>query len=371
MNRKRSLLYFSPCTPDARGTGWEQRAYSQILGYSRFMDVGVWFMPSVDNLDLSRLSELVPLARSTTAFYPCAFDDPKLGLQRRLMEHLRSADVVHVCRLPQLALNVQHACIIWDIDELPWSARPAASPSPLVTRESTAAIDPTYARGAARVRVVMACSQRERPPQAKRFVVMPAVVPIAPAADTPYQAGQNGLLFVGNLNYAPNFDALVYLRNNVLPELLRIMPGVAITIVGRSPASKEAWEAIDRLRQTPQFEFVFDVPDCAPYYRQCAAAIVPVRIGGGTRVKILEAFAQRLPVVSTAKGCEGLAIAHGEHLLIADDPKAFAARCVDVIQDAALRERLVAGGLAYVEAHHTQPVVDRVLAQTISELFPG
>jgi len=367
---KRSVIFFSPCTPDAYGTGWEQRMYSQILGYSRFMDVDVWFMPSVDNPELSRISAVIPHARSTTAFYPCAFDDPSVGLQRRLFDHLARADVAHVCRLTQLAANVTHKCVIWDIDELPWPARRDAA-GPLITRGPAPVLDPMYARGVAKARVVMACSARERPPNARQFAVLPAVVPIPAAEDAGPDSARKSLLFVGNLNYLPNYDALVYLQEAVLPALLERMPDVRVTIVGRSPATDEARAAIERLRRVPQFDFEFDVPDCAPFYRRCAVSISPIRLGGGTRVKILEAFAQRLPVVSTTKGCEGLDVRHGEHLLIADEPAAFAQRCAEAMADAALWTRLTAAGLAYVETHHTQQVVDRVLADTIAGLFPG
>jgi len=364
------VLFFSPCTPDAYGTGWEQRSYSQLCGYGRIVDVDVWFMPSVDNPDLSRLAAVVPHARSTTAFYPCAFDDPKLGLQRRLMDHLAAADVVHVGRLPQLALNITHKCVIWDIDELPWSPKPPGTADRLVVRAPASSVDPLYARGAAKARVVMACSLRERPPGARQFVVVPNVVPIPDKASASSGAQGANLVFVGNLNYLPNYDALLYLQEAVLPALIAVMPDVRITIVGRSPATDEARAAIDRLRRVPQFDFAFDVPDCTPYYRRSSVSIAPIRLGGGTRVKILEAFAQRVPVVSTSKGCEGLDVVNGEHLLVADEPRAFALRCAEVMRDAAMRERITTAGLTFVEAHHTQPVVDRALAETLRGLFP-
>jgi glycosyltransferase involved in cell wall biosynthesis len=318
-------------------------------------------MPTADNPDLARAAGVLAHVRSATAFYPCAFDDPGLGLQRRLMAQLAAADVVHVFRLPQLVLNIAHKCMIWDIDELPWSPKPAAA----------AVTDPVYARGAAKVRVVMAASSRERPAGAKRFVVLPVAVPIPDdAVMHGEEGGRAGLLFVGNLNYLPNFDALVHLRDTLLPALIELMPDVRVTIVGRAPATDQARVAIDQLRKVPQFEFVFDAPDCAPYYRRCAMAITPIRLGGGTRVKILEAFAQGVPVVSTVKGCEGLDVVDGEQLLIADDPRTFARRCAEVLSDPALRARITAGGLAYVQAHHTQQAVDRVLAETIGGLFP-
>lgn len=369
MNSRRSVLFFSPCTPDVFGTGWEQRSFAQISGYSRIAHVDVWFMPSVDNPNLARLAALGSRVRSITAFYPCAFDDPNTGLRQRLMTHLAAADIAHVCRLPQLALNLTHPCVVWDIDELPWSAKRPAAAGPLVTREPPAPVDPLYARAAAKARVVMASSPRERLAAARQFVVIPNVVPIPPASDARIEAPDANLLFVGNVNYLPNVDALAYLREALLPALVDAMPQVRITVVGRAPATDEARAAIERLRGAPQFEFVFDVPDCSPYYRRSAVAIAPIRLGGGTRIKILEAFAHRVPVVSTTKGCEGLEVKHGEQLLIADDPRSFALRCTEVVRDGALRSRITAAGYAYVDAHHSQSVVDRLLDETAAGLF--
>jgi glycosyltransferase involved in cell wall biosynthesis len=372
LNTRRSLLFFSPCTPDPRGTGWEQRAYSLLLGYSRFMDVDAWFMPTLDNPDLSRVAPMMSMLRSATAFYPVLFNDPQLGFQRRLMSHLAAADVVHVSRLPQLVLNVAHERIVWDIDELPWSAKPpqSGSRSPRVGRDAATAIDPGYERGAARCRMVLACSPLERLPAAEKFMVIPNVVAVPPERGIPdAEASAANLLFVGNLNYLPNIDALAYLQADILPPLLKLVPALRVTIAGRSPATDEAKAAVDRLRRSPQFEFVFDAPDLAPCYRRCALAIAPIRLGGGTRIKIVESFAHRRAVVSTTKGCEGLEVEHGTHLLIADTPGDFAARCAQLLRDAALRERLAGNAHAYFETRHTQTVVDRRLAEVIDQVL--
>lgn len=368
LNARRTLSFFSPCTPDPRGTGWEQRAYSLLRAYAEFMHVDAWFMPTFDNPDLARASALMSTVRTATAFYPCAFDDPGLGLQRRLMTQLASADAVHVSRLPQLAANLPHKTILWDIDELPWSAaRPDAGSGPL-QRAAPPRLDALYARAAGRCRVVMACSPLERLPGASRFVVMPNVVSGACGQEA---AADGPLLFVGNLNYLPNIDALTWFQAEVLPLLLARVPHVQVQIVGRAPASDEARAAIERLQRSPQFRFAFDVPDCAPYYAACAATIAPIRIGGGTRIKIVESFAHRRAVVSTTKGCEGLEVDDDRQLLIADDASSFASRCADLLCDAGLRERLAAAGQGYAERCHAQSVVDALIRRTVDDLLPA
>lgn len=332
------------------------------------MDVHLWFMPTLDNPDLSRLGAVNGIVRSATAFYPNLFNDPALGLQRRLVSQLQSVDVAHVFRFPQLAANIAHGCVVWDIDELPWTAKrlaagvTSASPPP-------AQLDPAYVRGAQKSRVVLGCSAREKLPGARRFVVMPNVAASPLIDDAAPVARDSSLLFVGNLNYAPNVDALEFFQNEILPLLVSLVPDVRVTVVGRAPASDEALAAVNRLRRSPQITVVLDAPDCTPYYLRCAAAIAPIRVGGGTRIKIVEAFAHRRPVVSTTKGCEGLDVVDGTHLLVADDPKRFAEQCALLLHDEPQAQRVARAGFDYFESTHTQQVIDASLRQIADELF--
>jgi glycosyltransferase involved in cell wall biosynthesis len=101
------------------------------------------------------------------------------------------------------------------------------------------------------------------------------------------------------------------------------------------------------------------VADLAPVYADADAVVVPLRAGGGTRIKILEAFVHRRPVVSTSLGAEGLEVEHHRHLLLADTPEDFAAQCARLAGDPALRESLTAGGFELASTRHT---VERVRA---------
>ena len=128
------------------------------------------------------------------------------------------------------------------------------------------------------------------------------------------------LMFIGNMGYQPCVDAVRYFCNDILPRIRRELPAIELWIVGDgAPAEVRALTA-NGVNVTGR------VGDVVPYYAQCSVCIVPLRAGGGTRLKILEAMALGRPVVSTTIGCEGLEVRDGEHLLIADSPERFAER---------------------------------------------
>jgi polysaccharide biosynthesis protein PslH len=137
------------------------------------------------------------------------------------------------------------------------------------------------------------------------------------------------------MDWLPNIDAAQFFAAEVLPYIRKERPNCRIMIAGRRPAS-----AIKELAQRDSGIVVTGtVPDVRPYLWASTVAIVPLRIGGGTRLKIFEAMAARLPVVSTSIGAEGLPVTEGEHIAIADNPERFARCCLDLLTDAGLRQR--------------------------------
>lgn len=371
VSARRKLLFVSPCTPDPLGTGWEQRAYSFLLGYSRFMDVDLWFAPTSDNPDLTRMAPLSALCRSITAFHPLLLSDGRTGLKARLLHHLSSSDLVHVFRFQEFVWNIGHKCIVWDIDELPWSLRQGGGnagvpPSPNAQVER---INEALARCVSKCRMIMGSSRLERPNDCTRFTVIPNVVRSPSNADTETPTESTRLLFVGNLNYLPNTEALAFFRDRVLPDLEAMVPDVRILVVGRSPVTDAARSAIAQFQANRRFEFAFDVPDCAPFYSRSTASIAPIRTGGGTRLKIIESFAHCRPVVSTSKGCEGLDVQDGEHLRIADSAPEFAQACAELLRKTTLRARLADAARRFCEREHSQPVVDGLLESTVARLI--
>lgn len=124
----------------------------------------------------------------------------------------------------------------------------------------------------------------------------------------------NNLVFVGSMDWMPNDDGIRWFTESVFPGVRRQIPNATLTVVGRAPSP-----AMQRIAsRIPGVEVTGTVPDVRPYLQRAAASVVPLRIGGGTRLKIYEAMAAGTPVVSTTIGAEGLPVHHGEHLLIAD-----------------------------------------------------
>jgi glycosyltransferase involved in cell wall biosynthesis len=172
---------------------------------------------------------------------------------------------------------------------------------------------------------------------------------LRPRAEQP--AGRR-ILFLGSLDYSPNVDAVSHLVDDVLPHLRD--SGVTLDLVGSHP--RKAVHAAARRSPVP-VEVAGHVPDTAPYWDRARALVVPLRIGGGTRLKILEALARGVPVVSTTIGCEGLGLRPGDDLLVADDPRELAAAVERLLGDDDLCRALAAHGRATVEARYDWRVI--------------
>ena len=142
-------------------------------------------------------------------------------------------------------------------------------------------------------------------------------------------------VFTGSLAYPPNADGAEHLLADIWPRVRAAVPGVACAIVGRDPSPRlRARHGRDGVTVTGP------VPDVRPYLARAGVFVAPLRAGGGTRLKILEAMASGCAVVTTTVGAEGLAVQHGRDLILADDPESFAQATVRVLQDLALRCRL-------------------------------
>jgi glycosyltransferase involved in cell wall biosynthesis len=134
------------------------------------------------------------------------------------------------------------------------------------------------------------------------------------------------LLFCGNLSYGPNLDGLQWFLARAWPLILATHPDATLHIVGKTPDPLLFRHVDDKS--------VFlhaDVPSVLPFYLNASVAIAPILAAGGTRIKILESFANRRPVVSTTIGAEGLDVVHGDHCLIADTPQLFATACCELL----------------------------------------
>ncbi len=144
------------------------------------------------------------------------------------------------------------------------------------------------------------------------------------------------LIFNGSLNYWPNYDAMNYFLTEIFPLILKKIPDCEILITGNN-------ENVD-IHTLPSHSgkviFTGFVENIQSLVTSCAACVVPLRHGAGTRLKILEAMAAGTPVITTPKGAEGLEVKHGQHLLIANTPQEFANLTVQILSDLSLREKL-------------------------------
>jgi sugar transferase (PEP-CTERM/EpsH1 system associated) len=165
-------------------------------------------------------------------------------------------------------------------------------------------------------------------------------------AAAPEPSAGRGLVFTGSMDWLPNEDAVTYFCREILPQIRMDEPETTFTIVGRAPTP-----AVTRLAATPGVTVTGRVDDVRPYLREAAVYVVPLRIGGGTRLKIFEAMAMGKAVVSTTVGAEGLPVDDGVHLLLADEPQVFARSVVRLLRRLDRRRAL--------EAAARQLVVDR------------
>jgi glycosyltransferase involved in cell wall biosynthesis len=145
----------------------------------------------------------------------------------------------------------------------------------------------------------------------------------------------NTLVFNGAMTYNANYDAVAYFLKEIYPQVIRQAPEVRLRVTGSTAGVNLAALPLDE-----HVELTGYVPDIRPVVAQSWACVVPLRIGGGTRLKILEAMSLGTPVISTTKGAEGLEAEHGAHLLIADTPDEFAAQVVRLLRSAELRQEL-------------------------------
>jgi len=139
----------------------------------------------------------------------------------------------------------------------------------------------------------------------------------------------HNLVFTGSMDWLPNEDAIRYFTEAILPRVRERVPDVTLTVVGRKPYSS----LLELQKRDAAIEVTGRVEDVRPFMERAAAYIVPIRIGGGTRLKIYEAMAMAKPIISTTIGAEGLPVADGTEILLADSPEAFAAGVVRVLTD--------------------------------------
>lgn len=200
-------------------------------------------------------------------------------------------------------------------------------------------------------------------PEYHRVHIVPNAVDLATYAGDYGLPEPNTLIHTGALSYRANYDAVAYLLREVYPLIRRRRPKTVLRITGSTDGLD-----LSALLTPPGATFTGYLPDIRPALAQSWVSLVPLRIGGGTRLKILEAMALGTPVVSTAKGAEGLDVRHGEEILIGDTPAHLADAAVSVLEDPCLRARLAAGGRSLVEERYGWHRIGQDLRRLVREI---
>jgi sugar transferase (PEP-CTERM/EpsH1 system associated) len=170
------------------------------------------------------------------------------------------------------------------------------------------------------------------------------------------------ILYLGTMYWPPNIDGVYWFIREVLPLLLEKRPNLTFDVVGSRPPQG----LLDLSRPETGIHVTGYVKDIAPYLEKAGMMIVPLRAGGGMRVKILEALAYGLPVVSTTIGCEGIVVENGRHILIADSPAEFARVILQLLDNRSLADELGRNGRNLIETTYDYRVALRTLDKIYS-----
>ena len=174
------------------------------------------------------------------------------------------------------------------------------------------------------------------------------------------------VLFQGGMDWHPNRDAVGFFASAILPKLQQLVPGVTVRIAGRSP--DDAFRR--RFGAVPGLEFTGTVPDMRVEIARATVCVVPLRIGSGTRLKIIEAAAMGKAVISTHLGAEGLDFVNGEDIVLVDEPCSFAAAIKDLLADAGRRRQLGDAARRRVEHNYSSTSLRSALRTALGRL-PG
>jgi len=406
---RRELLFISPALPQPMGNGLSMRAWNVLHALATEFDVHLlvgsrYFPCRLEQLGRTqlpvvsrgvipvdplrdwlllrhRLMQRMGLVRGT-ADWLCMTRSTEAAVRRFLTG--KSISVIHVFRLymwpaAELAINaLPGACRQLDMDDIESLTR-----SRLAwlygfsgkERKAAQAGREALFMGEQEERILPECDRdwvcssldgmKLAAKKPKTFV---GVVPntVAPPTVCPPlpRDGPFCLLFIGNMGYFPNRDAVRFLCNEIVPQIRRLgNRPFRVKVVGRVPV----FMPFRGLLPCPEVEFVGAVEDIAGCYAGAHAVLVPLRAGGGTRIKVIEAFAYRRPVVATALAVEGLEVRDGTHALVAETAYTLARQCVNLMNDGQMADSLATAACRLFESrYHPDVVADAVRTHTIA-----
>lgn len=170
-------------------------------------------------------------------------------------------------------------------------------------------------------------------------------------------------VFLGSMDWLPNVEGMVWFAKEILPLIRQRKPECKVSIVGRRPDPK----VVALATADPLIEVTGTVPDVRPFLWNSQVSVLPLQVGGGTRLKVYEAMAAGLPVVSTSVGMEGLACQAGRDIVVADTPREFAEQCIFLLENPGIREKIRASGLALIERECSWEAVSKQFERILME----
>lgn len=328
--------------------------------------------------DESSLRKVLDHLRSLATARPFTFYKHRSApFERRLASLLTEEkfDLVHVdsldlvAYLPTLvATDVPVVCVHHNIESRLLARRAEAESNPAVrwyVRHQARLQEAEERRWCGQVDLNVVVSPEDGAALAE--LVPEASIEVVPnGVDTTYfapeEGSEEGIVFVGSPEWFPNRDGMLQFCRDVLPEIRRRFGETSVTWVGSAPDSFR-----DAVAEEFDVEMTGYVEDVRPYVHRAACYVVPLRVGGGSRLKILDAWAMGKAVVSTSVGCEGLDARDGENILVRDDPRAFAESVEDVLHRDDLRRRLGEEARETVEKRYAW----RLIGEKMNRLYRG
>ena len=198
-----------------------------------------------------------------------------------------------------------------------------------------------------------------------KLTVIPTGVDVEYFQPTPVEETPNSLVFTGSMDWLPNEDAILYFADAILPLIKQQCPEISLEVVGRSPSRK-----LQALAETEKgIRLTGWVENIRPFVARGSICIVPLRIGGGTRLKIFEAMAMGKAIVSTSVGAEGLPVQSGENIILADGPQDFADSVITLLRDSNERKRLGTAARTLVQEKYSWLKVAETFARTLQDVI--
>ncbi|WP_198140814.1 glycosyltransferase family 4 protein [Nitrosospira sp. NpAV] len=410
-SRKR-ILFISPVTPKSGGIGIEVRAWSHLEALATVADVDLALAMTPDQVARASVEEIQPLCSSVTfiKLRPSGKMAKRrvtglTALNRAVNVHsssfqLDTKDMTSLCeRLRNMHIDIvfcfriasydvfehfpktsiwQHSRLFVDFDdieslsirrELPFAKRILGFESALIVRIAGIEASILESRIQRKADMISVCSEVDRQRLVSRggratVVIVPNSFTRMPALPLRPIGTVAKLLFLGTMSYSPNEDAILYFCREIYPHIRkRYRRDIRLTIVGRRPSAK-----VLALAEDASIVVTGGVDSVEPYYDEADLVVAPIRFGGGTRVKILEALSFGRAVVSTTLGAEGLELMRGRDLELADEPEDFAGICVALLENQGMRFDLARSGRERVGAVYERKQIQHALAKRILDL---